>query len=410
MFRGNLKMAFGSLKSARWRSLLTMFGIIVGVVSVVTTVSLGEGIKHQLLGQISHSGSDLITVRPGKIVSRDSSGAIQKVNLTYAYSFGGGSLSEGDINTVAQTNNVKQSSPIGLLAVGVKYGDQQYDDGLVLGSNELIPQLLQQKVEFGSYFSNGELKRNVAVVGKRVAEQLFKENVPIGMTMNIRGQDFVVRGVFEEFGANPLGVNADLNKAIFIPFPVLKELNGDSAQIVQILAKPSKPEKTNEVVATMTKNLATLHNAQEDVTILRSDENLLVTSSMLNLLTSFIAGIAGISLLVGGVGIMNIMLASVSERTHEIGIRKAIGATNRQIRSQFLTEAIILSLVGSLMGVILSLAVNFGIRITTNLKPVTTWPVMVIAAGVSIAVGIIFGITPAIKAARKDPIDSLRHE
>lgn len=410
MFRGNLKMAFGSLKSARWRSLLTMFGIIVGVVSVVTTVSLGEGIKHQLLGQIAHSGTDLITIRPGKIVSRDSSGVIQKVNLAYAYSFGGGSLSEGDISAVAQTNNVKQSSPVGLLAAGVKYGDQSYDDGVVLGTNEQIPGLLQQKVEFGSYFSNGESKRNVAVIGKRVAEQLFKENVPVGMTMSIRGQDFVVRGVFEEFGANPLGVNVDLNKAIFIPYSVSKDLNGGSVQVVQVLAKPSKPDKANDVVKALTKNLAAMHFGQEDVTILRSDENLSVTNSMLNLLTAFIAGIAGISLLVGGVGIMNIMLASVSERTHEIGIRKAIGATNKQIRSQFLTEAVILSLVGSILGVVLSLVANFGIRISTNLKPVITWPVMVLAAGVSIAVGVIFGITPAIKASRKDPIDSLRHE
>ncbi len=410
LFHGNIKMALRSLKTARFRSIMTMFGIIVGVVSVVTTVSLGEGIKHQLLGQIKHSGTDLITVRPGKIVTRDNSGSIQKVNPAYAYSFGSGSLNEKDISTVAQTNNVKLSSPVGLLTAGIKYGDQSYDDGIVLASNEQLPDLLQQKVEFGSYFTTGELKRNVAVIGKRVAEQLFKENVPIGMTMSIRGEDFVVRGVFEEFGESPLGVNVDLNKAVIIPYQVAKNINSGSIQIVQVLAKPSQSNKTAEVVKAVSDNLVADHKGQEDITVLKADENLAVTSSLLNLLTSFIAGIAGISLLVGGVGIMNIMLASVSERTREIGIRKAVGATNRQIRSQFLTEATILTLTGAILGVIVSLAANFAIRVTTNLKPVITWPVMVAAVLVSILVGIVFGITPAIRAARKDPIESLRYE
>ena len=410
MVHGNIKMAFGSLRTARLRSLMTMFGIIVGVVSVVTTVSLGEGIKHQLVGQIRHSGTDLITIRPGKIVTRDTSGAIQKVNPTYAFSFGNGTLNDNDVVTVAQTSNVSMSSPVSLLSASVKYGEQQFDDGLVLGSNEQLPELLQQKVEFGTFFTSGETKRHVAVIGKRVAEQLFKENVPIGMSMTIRGEDFVVRGVFEEFGANPLGVNADLNKAVIIPYETTKELNSGSVQIVQVLAKPSAPSQTKEVVKAISANLLTTHKGQEDVTVLQADENLAVTNSMLNLLTSFIAGIAGISLLVGGVGIMNIMLASVSERTREIGIRKAIGATNRQIRGQFLTEAIILSLAGAIIGVVLSLLANFVIRITTNLKPVITWPVMVIAVGVAIVVGVIFGIAPAIRASRKDPIESLRHE
>ncbi len=410
MFRGNLKMAFSSLKTARFRSLMTMFGIIVGVVSVVTTVSLGEGVKHQLLWQIKRSGADLITVRPGKIVTRDASGTIQKVNPAYAYSFGSGSLNENDIAVVSQTTNVKAVTPVGLLAAGIKYGDQPYEDGVVLATNEQLPSLLQQKVEYGSFFTGGEVKRNVAVIGKRVAEQLFKENVPIGMSMSIRGEDFVVRGVFEEFGESPLGVNVDLNKAVIIPFEVAKNINSGSIQIVQVLAKPSQSTSVNDVAKAVTTNITNAHKGQDDVTVLRADENLAVTSSLLNLLTSFIAGIAGISLLVGGVGIMNIMLASVSERTREIGIRKAVGATNRQIRGQFLTEAMILTLTGAIVGVITSLAANFVIRVTTNLKPVITWPVMVAAVVVSVAVGLIFGITPAIRAARKDPIESLRYE
>jgi len=134
----------------------------------------------------------------------------------------------------------------------------------------------------------------------------------------------------------------------------------------------------------------------------------MVTNDMLTLLTGFVASIAAISLLVGGIGIMNIMLVSISERTHEIGIRKAVGATNRQIRNQFMAEAIVLSLAGGIVGVVVSFFVNYMLRITTNFHPFITWQVVVIAAGVSIAVGIVFGTIPAVKAARKDPIEALR--
>ncbi len=136
----------------------------------------------------------------------------------------------------------------------------------------------------------------------------------------------------------------------------------------------------------------------------------MVTGYLLNLLTSFIAGIAAISLLVGGIGIMNIMLVAVTERTHEIGIRKAVGATTRQILGQFLVEAMLLSLGGGLIGIAASFVVNFGIRVGTNLSPVITWPVVVEAVGVAVAVGVIFGIAPALKAARKDPIEALRND
>ena len=154
--------------------------------------------------------------------------------------------------------------------------------------------------------------------------------------------------------------------------------------------------------------LTASHGGQQDITVLRQDENLLVANDMLRLLTTFVTSIAAISLLVGGIGIMNIMLVSVSERTHEIGIRKAIGATNRQIRNQFMAEAVVLSFVGGIVGVVLSYLVNFILRIYTNFQPVITLPVIFAAVGVSLLVGITFGTIPAIKAARKDPIEALR--
>ncbi len=409
MAKGNYKQAIRTLRKAKWRSLLTMFGIIVGVVSVITTVSLGEGVKRQVLGQINQIGNDLVTIRPGKIVKRDSRGVITDVDLAASYGFGSGNLTENDLHVVEKTPHVRAASPLTVLNSTARSNDIAFD-GLVLGTSPEFPELLGKEIEYGSYFTNGEQNRQVAVIGKRVAEQLFEENVPIGRSFTVRGQDFIVRGVMEESGSSVLGSSIDINKGIFIPYPVSKTLADSSPQMVQILARPNKTEKLDTLIAELNKNLIRSHNGEADVTVLKQDENLAVTSSLLDMLTGLVAGIAAISLVVGGIGIMNIMLVSVTERTREIGIRKAVGATNRQIRNQFIVEAGILSFVGGLVGVISAYFINFILRISTNLKPVITWQIVLIAVGVSAVVGLLFGLAPAIKAARKDPIEALRYE
>ena len=408
MFSGNYQTAVRRLRSSKGLSALTMFGIVVGIVSVITTVSLGEGIKRQVLNQSNRIGGDVLTVRPGTIVSRDKTGTITEVNPTLAYGFGNGSLSEEDVTVVHKTGGIKRSSPVSLLNSGASSGKDVYTESFVLGTDHQFVQIVRHKVEFGSYFTTGEESRQVAVIGKRVAEQLFKENVPIGQTLTIRGQDFIVRGVFEEFGSTTIGQGIDLNKAVFVPRTSLNNVAKGSTQLIQILVQPTSADQATKVMKDLVANFKTAHGGEQDVTVLRQDENITVASDMLTLLTGFIASIAAISLLVGGIGIMNIMLVSISERTHEIGIRKAVGATNRQIRNQFMAEAIVLSFAGGVVGVIIAFFVNYLLRITTNFQPFITWQVVVIASGVSIGVGIVFGTIPAIKAARKDPIEALR--
>lgn len=408
MRSGNIKLAYKTIRTSRWQSMMTMFGIVVGIVSVVTTISLGEGIKRQILGEVNKLGGNLITVRAGKAVQRDDKGNITKVNPDFLYGFGSGSLSEKDVTVVQSVSNLQDSSPVRLLYGSLKAANNEYSDGFVLGTSSTMPKLIDQKVEYGAYFGGGEDSRQVAVIGKRIAENLFKENVPIGQSITIRGQDFVVRGVFEEFNNNILGQGIDLNNAVFVPKDSLKQLAGDAAPVVRVLGT-AKPDKDVKAVAKeIEKALTQSHDGQNDFSVIRQDENLEITGGVLNVLTGFIGAIAAISLLVGGIGIMNIMLVSVSERTHEIGIRKAVGATNSQIRKQFLSEAVVLSFLGGIAGVVLSFLVNFLIRVTTDLQPFITWPVVAIAAGVAIAVGIVFGTIPAIKAARKDPIEALR--
>lgn len=406
LFRGNVKMALDSIRSARWRSLLTMLGIIIGVSSVVTTVSLGEGVKQQVNGQIKHLGPDLITIRPGKNINRDQNGQIVSVNLFN--SLATNTLSEKDYQALKSTPGVRAAVPMSIITGVAETEGKNYDQGLVIATTDDLPDILNQKIQFGNFFKPEDATRKTAVIGKRVAEQLFGENAPIGRDLIIRGQQFSVKGVFDEFAGTPLIPGTDYNSTIFIPYEIGKSLSGGETQIFQILVLPKSGIVVDELLKDLNLSLLASHQGQNDYTILKQSDNLAIANSVLNIITALIAGVAGISLLVGGIGIMNIMLVSVTERTHEIGVRKAIGARQSQILGQFVIEAAVLSLLGGIIGLLVSIAANGVIRVMTHLQPVINFPIMIIATSVALVVGMVFGLAPALKAARQDPIDALR--
>jgi ABC-type antimicrobial peptide transport system permease subunit len=406
----NIKIATASLRASKWRSLLTMLGVIIGVSSVVTIVSIGEGVRTQVTSQINELGENLVTVRPGQLLQRDSEGNVTGVSLFSAAITT--ALGENDWIAVRDSKGVGASSPFNVVSGSAIVDETSLPGGLVIGVSSDLPQVLNTEVQFGEFFRTVDTERNVAVIGKSVAEQLFQEIAPTGKSLIIRGERFIVRGIFDEFPTSPLTVttNTNYNSAIFIPYEASKRLNDGQAQIYQILAKASMGTSGHDIAASINERLLSLHDDQQSFTVLEQEENLAVANTVLTLLTGLISGVAAISLLVGGIGIMNIMLVSVTERTREIGIRKSIGATNQQILSQFLTEAMMLSFIGGLLGVVVSIFANYLLRIFTDLQPVITLSIVFISVGVALAVGIVFGVAPALRAARKDPILALRND
>lgn len=408
--RGNVKMAIASLKSTKWRSLFTMLGVIIGVVSVVTVVGIGDGIKNQVTGQISQLGRDLITVRPGSLSTNGASGVLSQASL-FSSLGSNGTLSQVDLARIQQTPGVRVAAPLGIVNGNVVVGSQQISSVPVIATTADLPNVINQTVANGGFFSaDTTAQPYVAVIGSGAAEALFHQASPLGDSFQFMGQTFFVQGIFNQFDTNPLSFSTDFNDAVFIPFSTVQQLTNNNAQLNEILVKPNSSMKTDTVVSAINHSLSNEYQNQQPFTVLSQGESLAVTNNILNLLTRLIAGIAAISLLVGGIGIMDVMLVSVTERMHEIGIRKALGATNRQILNQFLIESTVLSLTGGFIGIALSLLIDYLLRIFTTLTPSISWLALVIATGVSLLVGILFGSIPALKAARKDPIDALRND
>lgn len=408
MRSGNVKIALASLRASRWRSFLTMTGIIIGISSVVTFVSLGEGLKQQVVGEIDRLGKDLIIVRSGKIVNKDESGTIGSINPLAALS--ASTLSPADVEAVRKLPGVKSAVPMSLITNSLTYADKTLNNAFVIAAETGVPEALNQPVLYGGFFTADENNSDYAVIGQNIATTLFGELNPVGKSMTIEGREFIVRGVFEPFEGSALAsAGTDFNSTVFIPYETGQRITEGRAQILQVLVKTDTND-IDSMVSEITRAVRAEHGGQDNFSVLKQEDLLQITNDILGILTRFISGIAAISLIVGGIGIMNIMLVSVSERTREIGIRKAVGATNRQILSQFLVEGTVLSVIGGVLGIVTALLISVILRIGTNFQPVITLPIIIVATFVSVAVGIVFSLAPAIKASNKDPIEALRDE
>ena len=404
-FHSNIRQAFATLSATKWRSLLTMLGVIISVLSVVTIVGLGEGVKRQLVGQIESSGSDLITIRGGDVLGER--GELSATDLANVFSRT--SLSGTDLETIQKTDGVEYAAPFASISGDVTpTGSTEARNVTVVATNEHAAQVLGQPMASGNFFGPNDTNASTAIVGKSVAEQLFKQNVPIGQSFELKGRKITVGGVFTQFDFSPLTPGLDYNNVIFIPYGTASELAGSSLLPYQVLVRPVDPSAVDSTAAALQSRLSEAHNGQRDFTVLKASDAVRLADGMVVLITKLVGAIAIVALIVGGVGIMNVTLVSVSERTQEIGVRKSVGATNGQILSQFLAEAVVLSVVGSLIGIVLALLANYFIRISTSFEPSLDVRVMAGTVIVAVIVGSFFGVVPAVKASRKDPIQALR--
>lgn len=406
MWSGNFKTAIASLRASKGRSLFTMLGIIIGISSVVTIVSLGEGLKQEIVGQINHLGNNVLTIRSGKIVDRDAGGNISSVNLLAFLN--SSSLTNQDITALNNLDSLNAVVPIDFVTSSASSDGRSSNNLFVIGTSSQMSDVLKQKIQYGSDLAD-DSDSNMVLIGSEVAHQLFGQFNPVGSTIHINKQDFIVGGVLAKTSGGLLSIaETDFNSAVFMPLVQAEHLSGGRTNILQIMVSAKDDGKVDQTAAQVKAALLKTHQHQDDFTVLKHSELVDIASGVVGSFTRFISGIAAISLLVAGIGIMDIMLVNISERTREIGIRKAVGATNRQILRQFLTEGVALSVVGGILGIITSLVIFALLRLYTDLHPVLTIPIMILAVGISVTVGIVFSIAPALKASRKSPIEALR--
>ncbi|MBQ7762063.1 MAG: ABC transporter permease [Flavobacteriales bacterium] len=404
-YKNLVKIALRALNNNKFRGFLTMLGIIIGVASVIAMLAIGQGSKRSIRAQISEMGSNMIMIHPGG----DMRGGVRRDPASMQ------TLKIEDYQDIAtQTTYVDKCSPSVSSSGQVIYGANNAPTS-VYGVNEEYLDIRKYSVGQGDMFTPADIKSSakVCIVGQTVVDNLFKNGEdPIGKVIRFNKIPFRIIGVLTAKGYNSMGMDQD--DLIIAPYTTIQKRVLAITYLQSIYASAVSEEATDMAIGEISEILRTNHKlkaADEDDFTVRSQAELSsMLSSTTDMMTVLLACIAGISLLVGGIGIMNIMYVSVTERTREIGLRMSIGAKSRHILMQFLIEAVIISIAGGVIGVVL------GVGVSAAIKYIAGWPVyvqlwsVVLSFAVCSVTGIFFGWYPAQKASGLDPIEALRYE
>lgn len=403
MYKESFLMAWASLIANKMRSILTMLGIIIGVAAVIALVSIGNGVKQDIQNSISSLGSNLLMVMPGAPRTpgvRPSAGSMK-------------SLKVSDYEAISKLDGVKAASPVTNGSYVVIYQNKNWTTS-VSGVSYNYLDVNNWSMKSGRFLSekNVQNRERVAVVGKTVVKNLFGDEDPVGAEIRVKNIPFRIIGVLNSKGSGAMGNDQD--DMVVIPYTTAME-RVEGVDYLRMIYVVGKDENGIDRLQSDIENLLRVRHGIKDTNL--DDFNIQNMNSIMETmeettgtLTLFLGAVAAISLVVGGIGIMNIMLVSVTERTREIGVRKALGATYSVIVTQFLIEAVVISLMGGIIGIILGIGSSKLIGMASGMSTVISVPTIVMSFAFSMAIGLIFGIYPARKAAKLNPIDALHYE
>ena len=405
LLKTHYKLARTAIKEHRTRSFLTCLGIAIGVASIILILSLMGSVSNLIKDEISGLGNDIMVVRPSS--TKDAITDIVE-ELTTSRSFQKSNLAIADVDTIKKNENVAAAAPIAISVNTVVSEKNTLSSVPVLGTNLDFIKIEPLPLRFGAFLSEKNEEKSV-VLGHTLSLALFNTiNSTVGKTVTIMGEKFMVVGVLEEINKSISFDNIDFDNTLIMDISSLGQISG-STQIQQINIKAANTDGMATLSDNLTKALVEQKHGDDNFKVAYGDEITHPASSLFNIISGMLTTVAAISLIVGGIGVMNIMLVSVAERNREIGIRKAVGASSRNILMQFLFESLILSISGGIMGLILGYFLAFLLSTITPFAPYISWEIIAITLLTTIIVGVLFGIYPAIKAASRNPIESLKH-
>ncbi|TSC95260.1 MAG: putative ABC transport system permease protein [Parcubacteria group bacterium Athens1014_10] len=409
-----VKISVKALLANKGRSFLTMLGIIIGVGAVIIIMAVGAGAQSLILAQVKTLGANIIGVMPGKAEESGPPASIMGISIT--------TLTYEDAMALRDKQNIPNIVEVAAYSTGVgtaSWKSNTYDTNF-RGSSAGYLKVEGGRIEQGRFFTGEEEKNlsKVAVLGSTVKEELFGESEAVGQRIKIKNHSFEVIGVMEERGTVAF---QDFDDQIVLPLKTMQKLIAGVNHIGMLRAKVDSEENTEQAIRDVKIVLRERHNiidtsgASDDFTVRAASQAINMITTVTDALRYFLVAMAALSLIVGGIGVMNIMLISVTERTREIGLRKAVGANNFNVMSQFLMEAVSVTLVGGLVGIILGALISYLVSVGAHFLGYE-WDFIVsffsifLAVGVSMLIGLIFGLYPARKASGLDPIEALRYE